>query len=196
MYFTILMAKKGITETQAMQRALEALEPLPKEDLPRVFSWLGSKLDMPALASASNTLSDKQLSTHAGTLSGSELPTGQNISLKAFLSQKKPKTDVERVACLAYYYTHHKGTPHYKTPDITSLNKEAAWPAFANTADAVAHATKQNKFLAAAGKGAKQITPRGEAFVEALPDREKAKQALAEYSLGSKHKKRKEKKAK
>lgn len=169
---------------------------MPEEDLPRVFSWLGSKLNIPTLPSSGNTLSDKQLSAQAGTLSGSGLSAGQNISLKAFLSQKKPKADVERVACLAYYYTHHKDTPHYKTPDISSLNKEAAWPAFAKTADAVAHATKQNKFLTAAGKGAKQVTPRSEAFVEALPDREKAKEALVEYPLGAKHKKRKEKEAK
>ena len=50
----------------------------------------------------------------------------QELSPKEFLFQKQPKTDVERVACLAYYLTHYRGTPHFKTVDISKLNTEAA----------------------------------------------------------------------
>ena len=47
-------------------------------------------------------------------------------SPKDFLFRKEPNTDVERVACLAYYLTHRRGTNHFKTIDISKLNTEAA----------------------------------------------------------------------
>ena len=50
----------------------------------------------------------------------------RDISPKEFLLEKKPSTDVERVACLAYYLTHYRSTPHFKTLDLSKLNTEAA----------------------------------------------------------------------
>lgn len=182
-----------MTETEAMQQALEALETLPKEDLPRVFSWLTSKLGNPAMTVPSNLLpSDSQ---QIVPLPGSHSSASHNMSAKAFLAMKKPKTDVERVACLAYYLSHHKNIASYKTSDISELNKEAAQPVFSNTAFAVEHATKQNKYLAPVGQGAKQITTLGEAVVDVLPDREKVKKALEEHSYRA-SRKRKANKAK
>src|SRR2546429_7925043 len=39
----------------------------------------------------------------------------RSMQPKEFLLDKQPKTDVERVACLAYYLTHYRETPHFKT---------------------------------------------------------------------------------
>lgn len=97
-----------------------------------------------------------------------------DISPKEFLIDKEPRTDVERVACLAYYLTHYLNTPHFKTLDISKLNTEAAHPKFSNPTVAVDNATKL-KFLVPAAKGMKQIGALGEQFVRALPDREAAK---------------------
>lgn len=60
---------------------------------------------------------------------------------KEFLLEKQPKTDVERIACLAYYLTHYRETPSFKTLDLAKLNTEAAQPKFSNTAYSVANAT-------------------------------------------------------
>jgi hypothetical protein len=101
----------------------------------------------------------------------------QELSPKEFLFQKQPTTDVERVACLAYYLSHFRDTPHLKTVDVSKLNTEAAQVKFSNTAYAVANAANAG-LLASAGKGAKQISAMGERFVDALPDRGAAKEVL------------------
>ena len=106
------------------------------------------------------------------------LPPGTNA--KVFMAQKKPGTDVNRIAALAYYLTHYKNTPFFKTKHLTTLaSSEAAQPKFSNAAQAVANATRA-KLLAAAEKGQKQITARGEALVDAMPDEALMKAALTD----------------
>jgi hypothetical protein len=102
----------------------------------------------------------------------------EELSPKDFLFRKQPQTDVERVACLAYYLTHYRDTPHFKTIDISLLNTEAAQVKFSNAAYAVANAANAG-LLVSAGKGAKQLSAQGERYVEALPDRAAAKEVLA-----------------
>jgi hypothetical protein len=98
---------------------------------------------------------------------------------KAFMAAKQPKTDMERVTCLAYYLTHTRATPKFKTKALTDLNLEAAAGKISNiSATARNAATPSNNFLSGAGGGNKQITVRGEALVEALPDREMVQVAL------------------
>jgi len=99
------------------------------------------------------------------------------VSPKEFLFQKRPQSDVERVTTLAYYLTHYRDTPYFKTLDISKLNTEAAQSKFSNAAYAVENATKYG-YLVPASKGNKQLSAPGELFVGALPDREAAKQAM------------------
>ncbi len=94
------------------------------------------------------------------------------------MHDKAPQTDVERVACLAYYLSHYRSTPHVKTKDITALNTESAHKPFSNTALAVDNATKTG-YLVPSVKGSKQVSAYGERFVEALPDREAAKEIMS-----------------
>jgi hypothetical protein len=120
---------------------------------------------------------------HAAITSTSRVPEAsfsedRSISPKEFLRQKQPRTDVERVACLAYYLTHYRDTPHFKTLDISQLNTEAAQIKFANAANSVNNASTYG-YLTATTKGNKQLTAAGEAFVEALPDRDAAREAMS-----------------
>ena len=134
-----------------------------------------------------------------GTLPFSDTPYDQSFSLdrtlspKEFLRDKNPVTDVERVTCLAYYLTHYRDTPHFKTVDISSLNTEAAQPKFSNAAVAVDNATKLG-YLVPATKGNKQITALGEKFVDLLPDRDAAREAVRNYRPRRKSKKQKARK--
>ena len=98
----------------------------------------------------------------------------RSIPPKQFMAEKQPKADVERVACLAYYLTHFRDTPYFKTLDISKINTEAAQIKFSNPTVAVENAAKMG-YLVPASKGNKQISHIGEQFVQALPDREKAK---------------------
>ena len=110
----------------------------------------------------------------------------KTLSPKDFLWQKQPKTAVERVACLAYYLTHYRDTPFFKTIDISRLNTEAAQVKFSNPTMAVNDAGKTG-YLVAAEKGQKQLSAMGEQFVRALPDRDAARMVAS----ASRHKRRK-----
>src|SRR5258708_2309068 len=76
----------------------------------------------------------------------------RSITPKQFMFQKQAKTDVEKVACLAYYLTHYRDTPYFKTLDISKLNTEAAQVKFSNATVAVDNATKL-RYLVPATKG-------------------------------------------
>jgi hypothetical protein len=102
------------------------------------------------------------------------------VSIKRFISQKRPVNMYQRVACLAYFLSHHQATPRFKTRDITQANTDAAQPKLTNASVAVMHATGTYHFLSAAGRGHKQISALGEAVVEALPNQENVKAILAE----------------
>ncbi len=104
----------------------------------------------------------------------------RSLSAKEFLLQKQPRTDMERVACLAYYLTHYQNTPHFKTVDISRLNTEAAQIKFSNPAFTVVNATNYG-YLTQAGEGFKQISALGEQFVAALPDREAARAVMQNF---------------
>lgn len=100
-----------------------------------------------------------------------------SMSPKEFMLEKQPRTDVERVACLAYYLTHYRDQPHFKTLDLSTLNTEAAQPKFSNAANSSNNAVKRG-YLVPSVKGQRQLSAAGERFVLALPDRDAAKEAM------------------
>jgi len=116
--------------------------------------------------------------TSSGNGAGTSFSEDRRISPKEFIFQKQPRSDAEKVACLAFYLTHYRDTPRFKTLDISKLNTEAAQVKFSNAAVAVDNATKKG-LLVPAEKGQKQVSSVGEQYVLALPDREAAQAALA-----------------
>lgn len=102
----------------------------------------------------------------------------RSMSPKEFLLDKRPTTDIDRVACLAYYLTHYRDVPQFKTIDISKLNTEAAQRRFSNAAHTVENATRK-EYLVTSTKGTKKLGVVGEVFVEALPDKKAAQQAIA-----------------
>ena len=105
----------------------------------------------------------------------------EELSPKDFLFQKKPQTDVHRVACLAYYLAHYRDIAHFRTTDISKLNTEAAQIKFSNASHAVNNATRGG-FLVAAPKGNKQLSAPGEKFVDHLPDYPAARKVMSELN--------------
>ena len=181
-------------EPEAMKKAHGALKDLTAEEQIRVLDWLRQKLNLtPASHQPGASLPvTQQAPVIPG--GGPPPPTGVSQTPKVFLTQKKPQNNVERIVCLAYYLSKYKSTPHFKTGDLTKLNTDASQPRLTNPSQAVADATK-SQHLTPAGGGKKQITTRGEALVEALPDREKVKAALAEAPVTRRRARKKGKKA-
>jgi hypothetical protein len=115
--------------------------------------------------------------------------TEGTLSPKQFLLEKRPATDVERMACLAYYLTHYREKAQFKTADLSHLNTEAAQDRFSNPALASSNAIKQG-YLAHAGQGNRQLSAIGERYVQALPDRQAARALLADRRKGRKRSRR------
>jgi hypothetical protein len=124
-----------------------------------------------------------------------EIYSVADISPKAFMTAKRPLTDMERVTCLAYYLTHKKGITSFKTRDLIDVNIAAAQPKMSNASVAARNAV-QNHYLSLAGNGKKQITAQGDSVVEALPDRDKVKQALDAHRMRKRRKARQVRKVK
>jgi hypothetical protein len=187
------MTVDAVTQLEAMKAALTALAPLDEEARARALVWLAETLGVGESIGPTSGSSRLHGNKHGGDLNRDDDIT--QMSPKQFMSAKKPTTDVERIATLAYYLTYARETPYFKTADLTALNTEAAGLRFGNASQASNNAMNQNGYIAQAGKGNRQITPRGEALVEALPDREEVTAALAEHPKRARRAKRTPKKA-
>jgi hypothetical protein len=175
-------------EVEALGQVLKALHGLEEGQREWVMSSAMTNLGLAMTASKPSVSGASQGGVHEAI---SE--TIRGMTPKEFLRVKNPQTDVQRIAALAYYLTHERGVPHFKTKDLTALNIEAAGTKLSNASFAVNNATKQNHFLAPAGSGKKQITSLGEDVVNALPEQE-AVRALAQTQRKRKAKKRNAKK--
>lgn len=171
---------KAPDEFQVLQIVIAALRDLDHEARNRILdsaaTFLGVATGLARSTPNANEILARSASPNA---SNSRAPFSEDTTMspKDFLVEKAPKTDVERIACLAYYLTHYRATPHFKTLDISVLNTEAAQPKFSNTAYSTNNAVKM-KYVVPATKGYRQLSALGERFVQALPDREAGKEVL------------------
>jgi hypothetical protein len=175
------MDSEKISEVEAVSTILGILHSLSTDERQRILDTI---LTFFSKDRRNRTHSDKSDSTlelfdiHSSEDTSIPFSVRLDVSPKEFLMQKKPKTDVERIACLAFYLTHYRSMPHFKTADLAVLNTEAAQPKFSNAAYAVGNAA-QYGYLVPAVKGSKQLSALGEQFVLALPDRNAAKSVMA-----------------
>jgi hypothetical protein len=173
------MTKNSVyaSEVSALGAVLEALGPLDAQQQYWVVSSAVERLGIQRGPVRSEALSNRssQKESNGSGLDQSEL---KDVTPKQFIDSKSPRTDVERVACLAYYLAHARGQSVIKTENISKLNTEAAQPKLSNASVAIRNATSQSGFLADAGRGQKQITALGEKVVMALPDRDAVKIAI------------------
>lgn len=177
----------GVEVLTAILSALHGLDPdAQKRTLQTVATFLDLQLFTPSQVQMLPSYEAPTFSQENNR--APKFSENRTLSAKDFIRDKSPKTDVERVACLAYYLTHYKDTPHFKTLDISTLNTEAAQPKFANAAKSVANAARAGLIVQAI-KGAKQLSAAGESFVQSLPTREAAKQSLSGIKSRRKNKK-------
>jgi hypothetical protein len=165
-------------DVEALSTIVGVLKELEPDVQKRVLQSVHAFLDIPIQQKAVHQ-SDIALNVAKGA-SGDEFSRDRTISPKEFLRDKNPVTDVERVTCIAYYLTHYRDTPHFKTLDISALNTEAAQPKFSNASVAVDN-SRALGYLVPASRGNKQISAAGERFVELLPDRDAARDSFRNY---------------
>jgi hypothetical protein len=166
------------TEIEALGEVLSALSNLDDDGRQFVMRAAADRLGLVSAGGTATLQPPPRLST-AGVTAQASPHAGSTVDPKHFMDQKRPNTDVERVTCLAYYLNHHRGTPHFKTADISALNTEAAQPALSNTSFAVGNAEKAGYVATAGRRGSKQITAYGEKVVNALPEPDAVKEVIA-----------------
>lgn len=181
-------------ENDVLKKALDLFADLDQEARARIIRTLTTYfLDTQLPIASKHTipyehLQRKETPSHERVFSGH-----RELSPKEFMQEKAPKTDVERVVCLAYYLSHYLNTPHFKTAEISKLNTEAAQRKLANAAYAVNNATQGGYFVDAPG-GDKQLSVMGEHYVEALPEREALREIKERFQHRQKRYKKKTKK--
>jgi hypothetical protein len=165
-----------LSDSEVLAQLVSLFERSQPENRERLYQTLGTYLGFNTAARRSEGSYGTPAREAAAAVAS--FTEDRSVTPKEFIGQKQPQTDVERVACLAYYLTHFTNTPHFKTIDISRANTEAAQIKFSNPSYAVENATLLG-YLAHAGKGFKQLSSLGEEYVSALPDREAAKAVMA-----------------
>jgi hypothetical protein len=172
-------------ELDAVNTLVAVLQTMPSESVGKVLRTVSTFLGLETSGARGHDRSSGQAQAilQANSFSEDRAP-----SPKEFMIQKKPMTDVERIATLAYYLTHYRSMPSFKTLDLSRLNTEAAQVKFSNPAFAVNNAVNGG-FVIPAAHGAKQLSAGGELFVQNLPDRSAARAAMAQFRRARKTKK-------
>lgn len=193
---------KGATSAETdklFTHIVSELRKIDRDSQARFIVTVATYLDLPlgvsvsGITKTSTRIAASQGSAQSTNIEGASFTENRSPSPKEFIIEKKPVTDVERIACLAYYLTHYLDTPHFKTLDLSKLNTEAAQLKFSNPAQTVDNANKSG-LLVPATKGQKQISAIGELYVQALPDRAAAREAIA-YAKPRRQKSRSKKNA-
>jgi hypothetical protein len=166
------------SEFESLQTVISALSPLEPDARKRILDATATFLQVDSRAPSPRGATPLSEPVSTGQTAYPSFSADTSMSPKEFLFQKQPRTDVERIAALAYYLTHYRDTQHFKTLDLSKLNTEAAQPKFSNAANSSNNAVKQG-YLVPSTKGQRQLSAAGERFVEALPDRDAARAAMA-----------------
>jgi len=175
------MAKAvNYSEVDAMRDVDGALAKLEPGAQQRVIDWASSKYKL----SANRTTLDQGAATSQSHLSSSGQGTPRDI--KTFLAQKRPGSFYERVACLVYYLEKFDGKTEVNTKDIDKANSDARLSKLTNPTVFVKNATHTYGYLTSIGKRQLALSTRGEAIVEALPDRAKVDEAHGTFPFGKK----------
>lgn len=165
-------------DLNVLTEIIASLKKLSKDDQKRTLQAVATFLNLSLQGSHSSSGSTApSLTAVSHSSSRPTFSEDRAVSPKDFMREKAPRTDVERATCLAYYLTHYRDTPHFKTLDISTLNTEAAQPKFSSASVAVDNAAKAG-LLVQAVKGSKQISAAGELYVQHLPDRDAAKSGI------------------
>ncbi len=171
-----------ISEIRALELIDDTLAKLSEEEVSRIFLFVSSKYK---INWQTNYWGSSNSNTHLNQPNNS-------ADIKGFLAMKKPEGFYEQISCLWYFLEKHSGLDGFGTKEIDKANKDARVTKIPNTSMYLWDTSTKYGFLTSIGKGKKAMSTRGEALVEALPNREAVAKALEDNPLKKKsaHKKK------
>jgi hypothetical protein len=124
------VSKSGELNPGDLLEILPTFQRLSPNERARLLQTIATFFGIEGRTNVQATESARREITGSVSESNGSFSQDRSISPKEFIVQKDPRTDIERVACLAYYLTHYRDMPHFKTIDLSKLNTEAAQPKF------------------------------------------------------------------
>jgi hypothetical protein len=171
------MAKAAnYSEVDAMREVDGALAKLESGAQQRVIDWASSKYKLSINSTPDQRSAQSQ--SHLGSNPGAPR------DIKTFLAQKRPGSFYERVACLVYYLEKFDGKTEVNKKDIDKANSDARLSKLTNSSVFVKNATHAYGYLTSIGNRQLALSTRGEAVVEALPERAKVDEAHKTFLFG------------
>lgn len=167
-------------ELEALSIVIRTLQGLPAATTQRVLAAAAAFLDVPlrgAVGLGSARSDDHALGGRVPQMS--LFSEDRTPGPKEFLLDKRSRSDVEKVVCLAYYLTHYRDTPQFRAIELGKLNTEAAQPKFSSLMESAEGAIREGLLLPTS-KSMLRLSPLGELYVQALPDRDAAREALGQ----------------
>lgn len=112
-------ANKAVDEAAALTALVSALAPLDQSARIRLLRTISTFFEL----SGADVYPESSVAQRAASAVESErrgvaqpsFSEDRSISAKAFMIEKRPQQDTERIACLAYYLTHYRDQPTFKT---------------------------------------------------------------------------------
>lgn len=166
------MAAK-ISEIDALKEIDKYFEQLTEDERQRIIDYVSSKYSL--------AVKSKATSVGGGSIpngSGGNVQIDGNVTIKQFVTNKKPSGFYEQIACLGYYLEKIQGVESFGTKEISQANTDARITKLPNPSLYLKNCFAKYGYLVQVGGGKKALSARGEALVEALPDRESVKTAL------------------
>ncbi len=115
------MSKEKLDDLEAVRTVVASIQPFEPADQERILRWAREKLGLVAAGA-----SDKAPSTISGgnELQRSNIP-GKQTDIKTFIDLKKPQTDIQFTAAVAYYYRFEAPEPQRKASIIAADLQDA-----------------------------------------------------------------------
>jgi hypothetical protein len=166
------MTEEPDPEISAMQSIHKAIDKLDLDSKKRVIKYIIDKHGLHSV-SPTNTETKPPLNN-----TPSQSAIDKNISIKDFISLKKPTNNYQKICCYGYFLEHFENIKEFKTEQLSKANTDARQPKVSSMSVFVNDACQKYGFLTPTSKGMKALSSRGEAIVNALPDQTKVKEVL------------------
>lgn len=163
------MAKVHPDDFEAVRTVVATLEPFKPEDQERILRWAREKLGLSAAPAAASATGEGTEATAERVTAGAPPAPAKASDIRTFIANKRPQTDSQFAAAVAYYYRFDAPEPQRKetiTPaDLQDACRQTGRERFHVPAQTLLNAHNQGYLDKGSERGAYAINTVGENLV-------------------------------